>query len=150
ECVATVRRNTRAVSYEIVVVDNGSSPGDLEALTKGVGNARVISLSENMFFGEGNNIGAEIARGEVLLFLNNDAFVTSDCIDQLVSQLTVCFSAGAIGPKFLYPDGSLQEAGSFLRPQGWPIQQGKKDLTVAVHFNHGCHIVDYCSAACLM
>ena len=150
ECIETVRRNTRTVSYEIIVVDNGSSPNDLEALTKGLGNARLIALSENMFFGEGNNIGAEIARGEFLLLLNNDAFVSCDCIDHLVAQFDTCFSAGAIGPKFLYPNGTLQEAGAFLRPDGWAIQQGRNGLAVAPHFDHGCHIVDYCSAACLL
>lgn len=150
KCVETVRRNTRAVSYEIIVVDNGSAADDLEALKAGVGDVRLVSLSENMFFGEGNNIAAEVARGTHLLLLNNDVLVGAETVDRLVADFDVCFSAGAIGPKFLYPDGTLQEAGAFLRPDGWAIQQGKDGLSVAPRFDQGCHIVDYCSAACLL
>jgi len=150
ECVEAVRRNTHAVTYEIIVVDNGSASSERETLRKGLRDVRLVSLSENMFFGEGNNIGAEVACGEFLLFLNNDAFVSPNCIDDLVANFATCFSAGAIGPKFLNPDGTLQEAGAFLRPGGWPIQQGRNGLPLAAHFDHGCHIVDYCSAACLM
>ena len=150
ECVDRVRRHTRAVTYEIIVVDNGSSPSDFEALKRSLVDVHLVSLTENMFFGEGNNIAAEVARGEFLLFLNNDVLVSSDCVDRLVVQFDGCFSAGAIGPKFLYPNGALQEAGGFLTADGWSVQQGKMGLKVAPHFDHGCHIVDYCSAACLL
>ena len=119
KCVESVRRHVGGVNYEIIVVDNGSEFGQAERLQAGLnGDVRFISLKHNMFFGEGNNIAAEAARGEFLLFLNNDVTVTANCVSALLAQFKNCFSPGAVGPKFLYPNGGLQEAGAFIGPDG--------------------------------
>ena len=103
-----------------------------------------------MFFGGGCNIGAKTARGKFLLFLNNDVFITPGSVDRLIALYKSSFSPGAVGPKFLYPNGVLQEAGAFVLPNGWTFQQGKARAQPDRHFAHGIHIVDYCSAACLL
>ncbi|WP_159012451.1 glycosyltransferase family 2 protein [Bradyrhizobium sp. S69] len=149
-CLENVKRHTRSVSFEILVVDNGSNSFELATLKKGLDqSATLISLSQNMFFGEGNNIAAEAARGRFLLFLNNDVTI-DDIINDLIVQFKTCFSAGAVGPKFLYPSGVLQEAGAFLLPNGMSLRGGQQNLKVDPHFEYGSHIVDYCSAACLL
>ena len=150
-CVASVRKHTPADICEIIVVDNGSTSEEARRLKNSLPEEIVfISLKENLFFGEGNNIGAEVARGKFLLFLNNDVTFEENVVERLLSDFKTSFSPGAIGPKFLYPNGTLQEAGAFIRPDGWTVQQGKGNLTLDAHFEQGCHIVDYCSAACLM
>lgn len=151
KCVESVRKHTRSDVCEIIVVDNGSAPERARSLRNSLSkDVQFISLKENMFFGEGNNIAAEKAAGRFLLFLNNDVTIAGDVVGQLLAAFQNCFAAGAIGPRFLYPDGRLQEAGGFIRCDGWPVQQGKGELVLDPHFEQGCHIVDYCSAACLL
>lgn len=151
KCVESVRNHTPHGVCEIIVVDNGSVLEQAEHLRNSLReDIQFISLTENMFFGEGNNIAAEKASGRLLLFLNNDVTFADNAVEQLLTAFRSCFAPGAIGPRFLYTDGKLQEAGGFMRPDGWPVQQGKGELELDSHFEQGCHIVDYCSAACLL
>jgi GT2 family glycosyltransferase len=150
-CLSSVRRYTRSIGVELIVVDNGSNPLELAALKNGMDpDVHLISLAQNMFFGEGNNIAAEAARGNFLLFLNNDATIASDVANDLVVQFAKCFSAGAIGPRLNFPNGAIQEAGAFLLPNGISLRYGQSGLNVDPHFESGNHVVDYCSAACLL
>jgi GT2 family glycosyltransferase len=110
----------------------------------------LISLSRNLFFGEGNNIAIEAARGKYVLFLNNDVTISSDVTSELIAAFKKNFSAGAIGPKFKFPNGATQEAGAFLLPDGLSLRGGQLGQSIDPHFWRGCHIVDYCSAACLL
>jgi GT2 family glycosyltransferase/glycosyltransferase involved in cell wall biosynthesis len=135
--------------YEIIVVDNGSSPENVEPLRSITGPFRLIRLEVNRFFGEGNNIGAEAALGAYVVFLNNDAFVTAGWLDPLVRRMEEQPLFGGIGPLFLYPDGRVQEAGAFVGADGDAVQIGKfrvyspDDISVD-------HVVDYVSAACFL
>ena len=150
ECVVSAVEAVREAVCEIIVVDNGSSTKEFAKLADGVpAGVRIIRLDSNRFFGEGNNIGAEDARGRHLLFLNNDAFLKAGTIELLLSVYDEHPDAGAVGPKFLYPDGSIQEAGAYVFPDGSVVQRGK-------HLNDDddryaeTSIVDYVSAACVL
>jgi GT2 family glycosyltransferase len=63
---------------EIILVDNGSDSHDLVELKNKFKDTRVslLSVGVNRFSGEGNNIGAESATGEILVFLNNQVMVS--------------------------------------------------------------------------
>ena len=151
KCVESVQCNVSSTSYEVIIVDNGSDPLELMHLKEGLEPSSVlISLDQNLFFGGGCNIGAKAAHGRFLLFLNNDVLITPGAVDELVALYKSSFSPGAIGPKFLYPNGLLQEAGAFALPNGRTFQQGKGGIGPDPHFASGVHIVDYCSAACLL
>lgn len=151
-CLKSIAENTSGVSYEVLVVDNGSDADEIASLRKVCTGyqARLIELKHNLFFGEANNIGAEFAHGATLLLLNNDVIVPAGYALPLLQTLRNAYCAGAVGPKFIYPDGRLQEAGAYIRPDGWSIQHGKADAPAAAISADGPHIVDYCSAACLL
>jgi GT2 family glycosyltransferase len=138
--------------YEIIVVDNGSDPSEYGLVSQACEtfDARLISLNQNLYFGEANNIAAEAACGKMLLFLNNDVILTPQYIEPLISTLDHAFCAGAVGPRFIYPDGRLQEVGAYIRADGWTIRHGNSDAPSDIITAPGHHIVDYCSAACLL
>lgn len=135
---------------EVVVVDNGSDAENYALLrTVLPPAARLLRLDVNRFFGEGNNLGAEIARGEILVFLNNDAFIDAAAIETLSHVLLENEDCGAVGPRFVYPDGRLQEAGATVSPCGIAVQRGKF-LSPSTGMYRRTEPVDYVSAACVM
>lgn len=147
ECLQHLWRHTTGHTYEIVVVDNGSTDTEFAYLADYAGLFRLVRLKKNRYFGEGNNIGVEASKGKYIVFLNNDAFVTESWLEPLIEILELVPGAGGVGPKFLYPDGRLQEAGAFLEESGVAIQRGKFYELTDWELNTAT-IVDYCSAAC--
>jgi GT2 family glycosyltransferase len=152
ECLASIRAHTLGVVYEIVVVDNGSKPDEKSIVRRAcdLHGARLIELNQNLYFGEANNIGVEAARGQLVLLLNNDVVVTPGYIGPLLHALETAHRAGAVGAELRYPDGRLQEAGGYVRPDGWTIRHGLARPPASILSDAGLHIVDYCSAACLL
>ncbi|MDC0948627.1 glycosyltransferase [Gammaproteobacteria bacterium] len=148
ECVQNLINVTRDFPFELVVVDNGSPDFNRVILARYQPLIRLVALGENRYFGEGNNIGAEAARGEFLIFLNNDAFPRKGWLGPLVQALGDGSQVGMAGPKFVFPDGRLQEAGSLLRADGSADMLGRfGDADDPAHGND--RDVDYVSAACV-
>lgn len=136
---------------EIVLVDNGSSESNKRFLWQQARefNLVKIDLTVNRYFGEGNNIGAEAASGEILVFLNNDVEVQTGWLDPLVEKLKSSNRVGAVGPKFIYPDRTIQELGGLLDSSGKPLQLGKGMPNSETKVSKARR-VDYVSAACLL
>jgi GT2 family glycosyltransferase/glycosyltransferase involved in cell wall biosynthesis len=149
DCLEAIWKRTNGIPYEVIVVDNGSTAGNKAILESYEGPQRVLSLAINRFFGEGNNIGAEAAKGEYVLFLNNDVIVQKGWLPPLVEVLKTQPDAGCSGPKFIYPDGYLQEAGGLLDEDGSAVQIGKFQSPDQPRFNR-MRTVDYVSAACVL
>lgn len=150
QCVVDALYTHEDQALEIVVVDNGSRPDEF-ALLAGLlpPAARLVRLSTNRYFGEGNNIGVEVARGSLLLFLNNDAFLEPSTLRALCVVLEEFPDAGAVGPKLIFPDGRLQESGGMVSPDGAVTQRGKF-LPSHQDWYQATEAVDYVSAACLL
>lgn len=81
-CIDSIVENTHDVSYEIIVVDNGSTDGSIEALTN---DKRIsfIPVGENLGFGRANNKGLESAKGKYIFFLNSDTLLRNNAIKML-------------------------------------------------------------------
>jgi GT2 family glycosyltransferase len=150
DCVKSIVAHTERDLYEIIVVDNGSAATEAEMLTRAPHQFTLIPLDRNMFFGEASNIGAEQGSGDCVLFLNNDVKVTAGWLDALLAALNTEYRAGVVGPKIVYPNGELQEAGCVVRPDGWGVQIGKSGMRLPPSFIDATRIVDYCSGACLL
>lgn len=113
---------------EIIVFDNGSDSWQAELLLGLFKNHRKIRLvrsNANLFFGEGNNVAKDLAVGEYLYFLNNDAYVGPGTVERLVSHLDATPDAAACGVPFLFPDGTVQEYGGAIMGSGQQIQDYK-------------------------
>jgi hypothetical protein len=148
-CLHYLWQHTSGHSYEVIVVDNGSRPDELKLLHDNAVLPRIIELRTNRYFGEANNLGVEAARGRYICLLNNDAFVHDAWLAPLGSFMEANPQAGAVGPRFLYPDGRLQEAGALVDAEGSVIQIGKGEAAEDPKFG-SVRKVDYVSAACVL
>jgi GT2 family glycosyltransferase/glycosyltransferase involved in cell wall biosynthesis len=150
ECLDALARARSELIREIIVVDNGSAAEELAVLRErhAQGDFILVDVGENRFFGVGNNIGVDVAVGDYIVFLNNDAFVQPGWIEALSTTLRDP-SVAAVGPLFLYPDGRVQEVGALALPTGDVVQVGKGAVWGPDHYDTPC-AVDFCSAACLM
>jgi GT2 family glycosyltransferase/glycosyltransferase involved in cell wall biosynthesis/ribosomal protein S10 len=100
-CLDSLERSTRYLDCEIVVVDNASSDGTAEWLRAWAEDREDVVLvlnDENLGFSGGNNVGLAAARGEVLVLLNNDTYVTDGWLYGLIRHLRDDPELGLVGP----------------------------------------------------
>lgn len=115
KCIATLEQKTTYPNYEVIIVDNASR--DKETLEYFRDSPhRVIScpLNDEFNFSALVNEGAEAARGDFLLLLNNDIeIIRADWLHELVGYARIA-GVGAVGAKLLYPDRRIQHNGVIL------------------------------------
>ena len=101
-CLASIQRAAGALPFELVVVDNASTDGTQAWLRETAARAllplTVVENAHNAGFAAGNNHAAARARGEVLVFLNNDCVVVPGWLEALVAHLDRDPSIGLVGP----------------------------------------------------
>lgn len=107
-CLSSVFACPPAVDFEVLVVDNASGDDSAEAVGAAFPQVRLIVSPENLGFARGNNLAAAQAEGEFLLLLNPDTWVHAGALERLVQYLDSQPRVGAVGPRLLNPDGSLQ------------------------------------------
>jgi GT2 family glycosyltransferase len=133
--------------YEVVIVDNGSTEEARSYLADNVGGATVLFNKENRGYAAACNQGASRAQGRQLVFLNNDLLVHREWLPPLLRRLSERW-VGAVGPKILNLDGSLQSAGALVARSGSVAEYGFGQDPDALEFNFP-RVVDYVSGACL-
>ncbi len=146
-CLESIARTPSNIEYEIIVVDDCSSDHTSEFLADCSG---IVALRNevNSGFIDTCNRGAEQARGEFVVFLNNDTTVTPGWLDALIDTFHADPEVGVVGAKLVYPDGRLQEAGGiiFNDASGW--NYGRNDDPDQPQYAFVSE-ADYVSGACL-
>ena len=106
-CLLSIQANTN-VTYEIIVVDNGSTDGTPEMLTAEFPSIQVIQNPENLGYTYPNNQAIRVSQGRFVALLNPDTLVLENSLDQLCDFLATHPDVGIVGPKVLNPDGTMQ------------------------------------------
>ncbi len=148
DCIGAIAALTPAGTYEVIVVDNASDAPTQEMLA-GIKGLRVVRNDTNIGFVGACNQGADAARGEFVVFLNNDTIVLPGWLEALVRTFERDPLVGAAGAKLIYPNERLQEAGGIIWSDGEGWNYGNKDDPNRPEYNF-VREVDYCSGACLM
>jgi GT2 family glycosyltransferase len=97
-CLRSLRKSTAAQESEVIVVDNASSDGSAELVSREFPEVEFVASEENVGFARGNNLGFERAQGEFVFILNPDTEVPPDCVAQLVAFMRARPDVGAAGP----------------------------------------------------
>ena len=100
ECLESLQKTTYP-NLEIIVVDNNSTDDSVNHIRRNFPNVIIFENRENEGYAGGCNRGSEIAKGEYLLFLNNDTIHESNWIEPLVQLLEKNSQIAAVQPKIL-------------------------------------------------
>jgi hypothetical protein len=98
------------LAMEVIVVDNASSDGSVEMIRREFSEVKLIANERNLGFTGGNNQGIAASRGRYILLLNPDTEVIGDALVEMVKYMDANPDVGALGPKLLNPDGSVQSS----------------------------------------
>ena len=147
-CIKSIIEHTLGVSYEIILADDGSSDETKNASDK-IENIIHIKNNVNLGFLQNCNHAAKSARGEFILFLNNDTEPMANWLAPLVELISSDTSIGMVGSKLVYPDGRLQEAGGIIWHDGSGWNYGRDQDPTAAQYNY-VKEVDYISGASIM
>ncbi|MBI3250106.1 MAG: glycosyltransferase [Deltaproteobacteria bacterium] len=112
-CVDSIEKKTAYRQFEIVILDHQSEEPETAAYLASLPHT-VVPVSGPFNYSTLNNIGVAHARGEFLLFLNNDTEVISEEWLTAMLEHAQREEVGAVGAKLLYPNDTIQHAGVVL------------------------------------
>ncbi len=161
DCLNSLPQGTEGLTTEIFVVDNNSPDDSIGMVRQEFPDVICIANKDNAGFTKANNQALRIAQGEIVVILNPDTETELRSLTTLVTFLREHPDVGAVGPKLLNSDGSLQHNGrrfptpwrEFLGHSGianWnranfdrKYEYGREDFDVLAE-------VDQVSGACMM
>ncbi|MGE7138638.1 glycosyltransferase [Luteibacter sp. NPDC031894] len=146
-CLRSIANFPPSDPFEVVVVDD-ASPDNTASVLAEVSGVRLLCNERNLGFVGSCNAGAAAARGEYLVFLNNDTQVTPGWTEALLRCFALRPDAGIAGSQLVYPDGRLQEAGAWVFSDGsaWNIGRFSSRKDPSLRY---ARTVDYVSGASL-
>lgn len=101
KCVESIYNAASQIPYEVIVVDNGSDTNVMDWLLKEAkkhDNFWFVSVSSNMGYARGMNLGIEHARGQYLMLSNSDILATSNWLDLMVETMEKDQSIAVLSP----------------------------------------------------
>jgi GT2 family glycosyltransferase len=108
KCLEAVRGRAINLRSEIMVVDNFSSDGTVKEVQEFSPTVALIENQENLGYAHANNQGIEKSTGTYVLLLNPDTEIEGNALDLMLKFMDAKPRVGAMGPRLLNPDGSVQ------------------------------------------
>lgn len=120
-CVESILNKTTYTNYEIIIIDNQSKEERTFEYYRGLENmtnVRLLKYDYPFNFSEINNYGVSKVDSSYILFLNNDTEVITNDWIEIMLGFAQRKETGAVSPKLIYPDGTIQAAGLILDREG--------------------------------
>ena len=147
-CLKSIAINSGEIPYEVLIANDCST--DLTTqLEEIVGGVKVITNEQNLRFLRNCNHAAKEAKGEYILFLNNDTQVQPNWLQPLIDLIESDETIGMVGSKLIYPNGRLQEAGGIIWKDASAWNYGNGQNPAMPEYNY-VKEVDYISGAAIM
>ncbi len=159
-CLESLVAAPPALSHDVIVVDNASTDGALDAVRRRWPRIRTMALDRNVGFAAANNRGIRATDGARVLLLNNDTIVPPGAVDTLAARLDAHPDAAVAGPRLIDSTGASELSfGSMISPLAelrqkaigalyargvGPISRWVERATAREQF------VDWVSGACLL
>jgi GT2 family glycosyltransferase len=148
KCIHSIADHTTHARYEVILVDDAADRETKQLLDE-VRGARILRNASNLGYLRSVNRGADLARGEWLVLFNDDTEVTQGWLAAMLRCATSAPDVGVVTPKFLFPDGTLNEAGGVVWRDGRGMNYGRGDEPHHFPYSYRRE-TDYGSAAALM
>lgn len=151
-CIKSIEKNTSYKNFEIIIIDNNSDHLYVLNYYKTLP-YEIINYSENFNFSKMNNLAVTYSTGDMLLFLNDDTkILDSNWLNELVS---ICLQndVGAVGPKLIYSDNTIQHAGIVFLKSGAGFHPLIKQVENSTTCHNFLNVIRDCSAvtgACML
>ncbi len=100
--IKSISKNTQKNNIELILVDNGSYVNHENTFKNIYPNLKYIRSEKNLGFAGGNNLGIKEAKGDFLLFLNNDTELTENLLNTLIDEFDQNPNIGLLSPLILY------------------------------------------------
>lgn len=120
-CLRSIYEQTSAIDFEVIVVENASQDGSADAIAQAFPQVRLIKLDRNLGFAGATNLAASKAKGQLLLLLNPDTVILDRAIEKAVAFARSKPSAGIVGGRTRFEDGSLNYNSCHGRPTLWSV-----------------------------
>lgn len=148
-CLLSLKKNPPSRAHQIVVVDNASTDGSVDAARK-IPAVRVIEMGRNAGFSAANNAGIRATDGSLILLLNSDTLVPPGALDTLMAALERTPGAGIAGPRLVDGDGQPELSfGRMISPLNeWRQKRRTPDWIARETARE--QFVDWVSGACLL
>lgn len=147
-CVRSILEGSGYTDYEVIIADDGSKQ-DVSFLSRHIQNLTIVTNETNLGFLRNCNHAASKARGEYLVFLNNDTVTRKDWLYEMLWVFEKYDNVGVVGSKLVYANKKLQEAGGILWQDGSAWNYGNMDDPAKAEYNY-VKEVDYVSGASMM
>lgn len=128
-CLASIYEWTKAVSFEIIIVNNASKANDEAFLKEKFPEIKWFETGYNAGFGRANNVGMKQASGEYFLLLNSDTLLVDESIERAIKRYKSEDHIAAAGAMQLNPDKSVKSLSPFYAPilrYSWLLFPNKK------------------------
>lgn len=107
-CLNSLRACIDDPNSEVIVVDNASADGSPQMVQQDFPHVVLLAMKENLGFSRGNNAAMRVARGRYIVLLNSDTEVRGHAFTLMCDKMDSDPKVGALGPRLLNPDGSVQ------------------------------------------
>lgn len=107
QMIESLKQNLSNLSYEVIVVDNGSSKDETIDIQIKYQDVKCIRSETNLGFAGGNNLGISKSKGKYILLLNNDTYIEDNSFGILADFLNTNPLVGAVSPKIKFADSDV-------------------------------------------